>query len=204
MTLAAENPGAGEAVSELMKKPGMRVSIGHSRPTRAEFEAALTRGASSVTHLFNGMSGLGHRDPGLAAWALLDERVWCGLIADGAHVAPEMLDLAFRVAGDRITLVSDSVAWRNSNLGSTFVDGVPRLPDGTLAGSAITLGRSIDVCVDAGVPWFDALRAASSNVADFLGLDDRGHLAQGRRADIVAFAEDRELAGVWTAGRRVR
>jgi N-acetylglucosamine-6-phosphate deacetylase len=115
-----------------------------------------------------------------------------------------MLDLAFRVAGDRITLVSDSVAWRNSNLGSTFVDGVPRLPDGTLAGSAITLGRAIDVCVDAGVPWFDALRAASSNVADFLGLDDRGHLAQGRRADIVAFAESREMVGVWTAGRRVR
>lgn len=204
MTLAAENPGATDAVTELMKKTGMRVSIGHSRPSRSEFEAALARGASSVTHLFNGMSGLGHRDPGLAAWALLDDRVWCGLIADGVHVAPEMIALAFRLAGDRITLVSDSVAWRASGLGATIIDGAPRLPDGTLAGSAITMGQAIEVCVTAGVPWFEALRAASSNVADFLGLDDRGHVQRGRRADLVAFDDNRELTAVWTAGERVR
>lgn len=204
ITLAAENPGAADAVTELMKKSGMRVSIGHSRPRRSEFEAMLARGASSVTHLFNGMSGLGHRDPGLAAWAMLDDRVWCGLIADGVHVAPEMIALAFRLAADRITLVSDSVAWQASGLGATVIDGAPRLPDGTLAGSAITMGQSIEMCVAAGVPWFDALRAASCNVADYLGLDDRGHVQPGRRADLVAFDDNRRLTAVWTAGEQVR
>ncbi len=202
VTVAAENRGIAAAVASLASRD-VRVSIGHSRPTRDQYEVVVESGATSVTHLFNAMSGLDHRRPGLAAWALLDERLWCGLIADGVHVAPEMIELAFRAA-DRITLVTDSVGWRADGARARLVDGAPRLPDGTLAGSALSMDDAIDVCSRAGVPWSRAVDAATSNVADFLGLADRGRIGVGLRADLVAFDSERELVGVWSLGERVR
>lgn len=203
ITVAAENPGIADSSSALVSR-GVRVSIGHSRPDRRQYEDMVERGATSVTHLFNAMSGLDHRRPGLAAWALLDDRLWCGLIADGVHVAPEMIALAFRLAADRITLVTDSVGWRTDGTRVRLVDGAPRLADGTLAGSALSMDEAIRRCVESGVPWSSAIDAATANVADFLGLADRGRVANGQRADLVAFDDDHQLVGVWSLGERVR
>ena len=202
VTVAAENEGVEVLIEELASQ-GTRVSIGHSRPTRRQFDRAVVRGASAITHLFNAMSGLDHRQPGLATWALLDDALWCGLIADGVHVAPDMIALAFRVCSHRITLVTDSVAWRSAGSRAELLDGAPRLSDGTLAGSSTTMVDSIANCVAAGVPWAEALRAASANVADFLGLADRGRIEIGRRADFTAFDDRHRLVGVWSAGARV-
>ncbi|MEY4360929.1 MAG: hypothetical protein RL391_235 [Actinomycetota bacterium] len=202
MTVAAENEGVGAVVEELTTR-GVRVSIGHSRPTRREFEHAVALGASAVTHLFNAMSGLDHRQPGLAAWALLHEGLWCGLIADGVHVSPEMIALAFRLSSPRITLVTDSVAWKTQESRTEIRDGAPRLADGTLAGSSTTMLDSIATCVRAGVSWTAAIHAATANVADFLGMSDRGRIDIGRRADFTAFDDRRQLTGVWSAGDRV-
>lgn len=203
VTIAAENEGVVDCLEPLTSR-GVRVSIGHSRPDRRQFEAVVDGGATSVTHLFNAMSGLDHRHPGLAAWALLEDRLWCGLIADGVHVAPELISLAFRLAPDRVTLVTDSVGWRVDGSRTQLVDGAPRLSDGTLAGSALNMDQAIRNCVKAGVPWPIAIDAATLNVAAFLGLDDRGRIEVGRRADLVAFDSNRETMGVWSLGERVR
>ncbi|MFM8648372.1 MAG: N-acetylglucosamine-6-phosphate deacetylase [Actinomycetota bacterium] len=203
VTVAAENPGITDCVKALSER-GVRVSIGHSRPDRRQFGSAVECGATSVTHLFNAMSGLDHRRPGLAAWAMLEDRLWCGLIADGVHVAPEMIALTFRMAAERITLVTDSVGWRVDGSRTRLVDGAPRLTDGTLAGSALSMDEAIRVCVNAGVPWSSAVVAATTNVADFLGLADRGRIEVGRRADLVAFDSGYEMVGVWSLGERVR
>ncbi|MBU3689027.1 MAG: N-acetylglucosamine-6-phosphate deacetylase [Acidimicrobiales bacterium mtb01] len=206
MTIAPESPGASWAIATLTAR-GVRCSLGHSRPTAVEFALGRSAGARAVTHLFNAMSGVDHRDPGLATWALLDDALTLGLIADGVHVHPDVIALAFRSAGDRIALVSDSVGW---TAGAAFAGGVeiregaPRLGDGTLAGTNLTLDRAVRVCVQAGVPAETALLAASCHPAALMGLDDRGSIEPGRRADLVALDADLCVAAVWLEGRRVR
>ena len=202
MTIAAESPGATNAIRELAAK-GVRCSLGHSRPSRSEYVQARTAGAVSVTHLFNAMSGIDHREPGLATWALLDDSMFLGLIADSVHVHPDVLALAFRNALERIVLVSDSVGW-NATPGVELRDGAPRLADGTLAGSALTLDSAVRHCVAAGVAPESALLAASRNPARLMGLHDRGLVAAGQRADLVGLDDDLNVVAVWLDGRRVR
>lgn len=202
MTIAPESRGSSQAIASLTAR-GVRCSLGHSRPTDVEFAIARSSGASAVTHLFNAMSGVEHRDPGLATWALLDDGLTLGLIADGVHVHPDVIALAFRTAGDRIALVSDSVGWSVVS-GVAVRDGAPRLPDGTLAGTNLTLDRAVRVCVESGVSPEVALLAASRNPASLMGRDDRGAIEPGRRADLVALDRDLRVAAVWLEGSRVR
>lgn len=207
LTIAAEalaaDRGIGERALDRLGAGGIVVSIGHSRPHRAEYDFAVDNGAGAVTHLFNAMSGTHHREPGLAAWALIDERVHCGLIADGVHVAPEMVALAFAAAPDRITVVSDQVAM-GSDSSVRLVDGAPRRTDGTIAGSVGTASRALAVATSAGVDRHRVLRSMSTTPAAMLGLHDRGVIEHGRRADLVGFDEVGRLVGVWMDGRRVR
>jgi N-acetylglucosamine-6-phosphate deacetylase len=207
VTLGAEQPLAAEA-ARLLRSRGVTVSIGHSRPApdvvEQRVEEVVGAGAGMVTHLFNAMSGVHHRQPGLAALALTDERLALGLIADGTHVHPRVINLVFRAAADRVVLVTDAVAWRAGTAGSTslaLVDGVPRLPDGTLAGSALTMDAAIRTCVhQAGVPLAAAVAAASTHPARVLGLADRGRIEVGCRADLVALDEDLLVAATWVGG----
>lgn len=193
VTLAAEQPRAAEACAQLATR-GITVSIGHSAPDRGEWEKTLDAGATMVTHLFNGMSGVHHRDGGLALWALTDERVVCGLIADGHHVSDDAVRLAFAAAGDRVTLVSDSVAWASTWAQSrnvTIADGVAALPDGTLAGSSTSLlGCVRHAVIDVGLPVADVLRAATSRPAARVGRPDLGVIVSGRSCDVIALDED--------------
>jgi N-acetylglucosamine-6-phosphate deacetylase len=203
MTLAPEQRHAAEAV-RLLRDRGILVSLGHTTATADEFAAAVDAGASMVTHLFNAMTGLHHREPGVAAAALTTPGLGASIIADGVHVHPTMLRLAFQVLGDRAVLVTDAVAWRAGSVGPVglaLVDGAPRLPNGTLAGSAVTMDESIRVMVrSAGVDLAAAVGAASTTPARLLGLFDRGSIEPGLRADLVALGEDLEVVRTWVGG----
>lgn len=205
MTLGAEQPLAAAAIAALVAA-GCLVSVGHTRADEAEFDAAVVAGARLTTHLFNGMSGSHHRTPGVAVFALTNPAVSASLIADGIHVHPRVLRLAFQALGpERAVLVTDSVAWRSGRVGEIGMalrDGAPRLPDGTLAGSTVTMDAAIRVCVSAGVPLEHALRAASTNPAALLACADRGSIAPGQRADMVAFTPTLRIEQVWVAGER--
>ena len=208
VTIAAEIPGAADA-ARLLAERDVVVSIGHSTPSGDDIEAMVDAGATMVTHLFNGMSGVHHRSPGLASYALVDDRLTVGLIADLVHVHPTALSLAFRAKpADRIVLVTDAVAWRRGAVGRIVMslqDGAPRLADGTLAGSAVTMDQAVRNLVhECGLPLAAVIRAASTNPARLLGCTDRGVIAAGRRADLVALDADLRVAAVWLAGEQVR
>jgi N-acetylglucosamine-6-phosphate deacetylase len=206
VTLAAEQHDATRAIAELVAR-GVLVSIGHSTADLNEFDAAVSAGARLVTHLFNGMSGVHHRDPGVAVFALTSPTVSASLIADNVHVHPRVLRLAAQALGDqRMVLVTDAVAWRAGTVGEIGIelrDGAPRLPNGTLAGSALTMDGAVRNCVAAGIDLRRALDAASSTPARLLALSDRGAIRVGARADLVALTSHLEVEQVWIAGEAV-
>jgi N-acetylglucosamine-6-phosphate deacetylase len=202
-TLGPEQRGTALAIDAL-RAQGVVVSVGHSTADDGQLDAAVAHGATLVTHLFNGMSGMHHRSPGVAAWTLTHPTISASIIADGIHVHPRMLRLAFNVLGpDRIVLVTDAVAWRAGSLGPidiTLADNAPRLPDGTLAGSAVTMDAAVRTCVAAGIPLEAALTAASSNPARLLGLHDRATIDIGMRADLVGLSATLDVESAWVAG----
>ncbi len=206
VTLGAEQRLAGAAIEWLVRR-GVLVSLGHTAAGDHDLDRAVVHGASMVTHLFNGMSGLHHRAPGVVAWVLTHPTMCASIIADGVHVHPRMVRLAFQVLGpDRVVLVTDSVAWRRGGIGPIgfeVFDGAPRLPDGTLAGSALTMDAAIRTSVAAGVALETALTAASANPARLLGLDDRGTIEIGKRADLVGMSGAGTVTAVWVAGEPV-
>jgi len=207
VTLGAELADA-EAAIRLLSDAGRLVSLGHTTATAEQVDAAAVAGARLATHLFNGMSGVHHRDPGVATFVMTNHQLSASLIADGVHVHPRVLALAWRALGpDRAVLVTDAVGWRAGNVGSVGIelrDGAPRLGDGTLAGSALTMDGAVRQCVAAGIELHDVVRAASSNPARLLGLPDRGVIAVGHRADLVALSPTLDVEQVWVAGEPVR
>lgn len=201
VTLAAEQEHAPEAIRVLNDK-NICVSLGHSQPTYDQFNAGLLAGARMVTHLFNGMSGVHHREDGLALMALTSDAVVAGLIADMVHCSPAAVALAFRAKPDgSIVLVSDSIAWQSEWATARHVhveNGAPRLPNGTLAGSSSTLAQCIANTVrTAGVPLQSALRAATSAPASVVGLSDAGHITVGKSADVVALDASLSVVKTW-------
>lgn len=193
VTLAPELAGAADVVRLLVDR-GVLVSLGHSTAGLEASLASTEAGARLVTHLFNGMGPLHHREPGLLGAALSDDRLTPSLIADGVHVHPAALRAAARAKGwGGWILVTDAVAWRDGRLDDRgelrvqVVDGAPRLADGTLAGSALTMDAAIRrMVVEAGIPLAEVVAAATSTPARLLGLGDRGRLVPGCRADLVA------------------
>ncbi len=194
---------------------GVIVSLGHAEASAEEARAAFAAGASAATHLFNAMSQLSSRAPGLVGAALADPTVVCGLIADGHHVHDTAMRAAFNAKGaGGIALVSDAMppaaggppvfalqGRRMTRAGGRLVD-----ENGTLAGAAITMLDAVRYVVRTlGLPLVDALRMATSTPARLLRLDGRiGRLAPGLRADLVHLSGDLGLAGVWIGGRRER
>ncbi len=205
VTLAPEVPHGLDAIA-LLKARGVLVSLGHSAATVDQSLAGVDAGARLVTHVFNGMSGLHHREPGLVGAALTDDRVAVSLIADGVHVHPAAIAVAFRCKPrGRVLLVTDAVAWRGPHRGSVAVtnDGTAaRLADGTLAGAVIGLDVAVaNVVHRSGVPIEDAVFAAATAPADLLGLTDRGRLRPGAHADVVALDDDLRCRATWVGGR---
>ncbi|MGV8984748.1 MAG: N-acetylglucosamine-6-phosphate deacetylase [Cypionkella sp.] len=193
---------------------GVLVSLGHSDCTLATAQAYAGAGAAMVTHLFNAMSPLTHRAPGLVGAALDDGRLSVGLIADGFHVEDTALRLALRAkAGPGpVFLVSDAMCTVGSDLSGFVLNGRQifrsggrlTLADGTLAGADIALIDAVRHVHQAlGLPLEVALQLASGAPAAALGLTDRGHLRPGARADFVLLEPDIRAAATWIDGNRV-
>ena len=208
VTLAPERVPSG-FIAQLVKA-GVLVSLGHSMATYDETRAALVEGLTGFTHLFNAMRPLGSRDPGPVAAALETRTAFFGMIVDGMHVDPAVLRLALRgmahpmlvtdamppVGGSKSTfmLYGEEIAVRDSRCAKA---------DGTLAGSALDMASAVRNCVELlGVPLTKALRFASAEPAQFLGLEaELGRLAPGYRADLVAFDPgSMRIHATWVAG----
>jgi N-acetylglucosamine-6-phosphate deacetylase len=219
MTLAPERAGARELIAEL-ESAGIRASFGHSRATAAEARNALTRRDSvpfGVTHLYNAMTGLHHRDPGLASLALTHDTLVVELIGDLAHVGPEAIDLALRARGPAgLALVSDALAGAGTGCGvfhnrgrehhvhggAAWYPATAELPE-RLAGSATGQLEAIRRLVAAGVVSLaDALTMATLAPARGLGIEaECGQLRVGARADLIVLeAASLALTCVFVAG----
>jgi N-acetylglucosamine-6-phosphate deacetylase len=204
VTLAPEADPRGELTRMLVAR-GVSVALGHSHATFEQAAAAADAGATVVTHLFNGMGSLHHREPGLAGAALTDPRLTPTIIADCVHVHPAVLSAVF-AAKPGVAIVSDTVATHPGadTAGVREVDGAARLPDGTLAGSIVPLDRGVANVVALGVPLRRAVAMATEIPARLIGCHDRGRLAAGARADLVALdPRDASVRAVWFGGRAV-
>lgn len=198
LTLAPELRGA-SALIRVARKRGVVVAAGHTAATYGEARAAFDGGVRLVTHLFNAMRPLRHRDPGIVAASLQDPRITVSLIADLVHVDPAILQLVFATKPwDRIALITDAIAaagtpGRTSRLATRRlrVTDAPRLPDGTLAGSVLGMDQAVRNAVHLGVPLRAAVGMASTVPAGLLRRRDLGVIAPGARADFVLF--DRRL-----------
>jgi N-acetylglucosamine-6-phosphate deacetylase len=190
---------------------GIIVSIGHAEATAEEAQAAFAAGASAVTHLYNAMSQLGHRQPGLVGAALADPGIFCGFIADGHHVHETAARAAFNAKGaDGIALISDAMPpaaggpklFRLEGRRVTQVGTRLTLDDGTLAGAAITLMDAVRYATRTlGIDLADALKMATLTPARLLRVDDRiGRLKPGYRADLVHLGGDLSVRGTWIGG----
>jgi N-acetylglucosamine-6-phosphate deacetylase len=190
---------------------GLRVAAGHSDATAAEIGRAVDHGISGVTHLFNAMSQLNAREPGLVGAALLDERLFAGIICDGVHADHASLRIAFRCKGpDRLMLVTDAMPLVGTNEAQFMLQGrlitlrENRLtgPDGTLAGAHLTMIEAVRNAVSLlQISLVDALIMASRTPAAFLGLEgELGRIAPGYRADLVAFDANFDVVGTWIGG----
>jgi N-acetylglucosamine-6-phosphate deacetylase len=196
VTLAPELPGALEAITELTAR-GVVVALGHTDATYDDALRAAEAGARLVTHVFNAMTPLGHRQPGLPGAALTLDALTPAVIGDGVHVHPAILGLVLRTG--TAVLVSDSVAWERGGLVTD--GGAARLADGTLAGSMITLAGAVKIAVEqAGVALGTALTAATATPAALLGCADRGRLVAGARADVVELDGGLQPCRVWVGG----
>jgi N-acetylglucosamine-6-phosphate deacetylase len=194
---------------------GLRVSAGHSDATSMQIEQAANRGVTGVTHLFNAMSQLTAREPGVVGAALNDERLFAGIICDGLHVDPSSLRVAIRCKGrDRLMLITDAMPLVGTDVRHFLLQGrritlqETRLtgPDGTLAGAHLTMMQAVRHAVALlGVGIADALTMASRTPATFLGLESHlGAIAPGYRADLVAFSGKFEVIETWVAGQPSR
>jgi len=201
---------SGEVIQGLVRS-GLRVSAGHTEAKAGELISAVERGLSGVTHLFNAMSQMMAREPGVVGVAMADERLFAGIIPDGICVSPMNLKTAFRAIGrDRLMIVTDamptSAGTRSSFLLQgrriTLEDGRLTNEHGTLAGAHLTMNEAVANCLammEVGLE--DALAMASLTPARFLGLEgELGRIAAGWRADLVALDERINIHRTWIAG----
>lgn len=200
MTLAPEC--CSDAVITRLMKAGVVVSAGHSNATYEQAQRGFHLGIPACTHLYNAMSGLQHRAPGLVG-AIFDSNAVSSIVPDGIHVDDAALRIAKQIMGRRLFLITDAVTEYQSDT-YTYVFEKDRYvtSDGTLAGSCLTMLKSVQRCVDfAGIPLEEALRMAGSYQADLLGSSQRlGYLKAGAQADFVVFDAAFGLRGMVLEG----
>lgn len=212
VTMAPELPGALAAAAQFAVA-GVRVSLGHTTDDGNATRELLGSfgGTASFTHLFNAMGGIQARSPGVAGTALLDQGSYAELIFDRQHVHDDVLRLALHCKGKRLMFVTD--AMRAAGLGDgptelggqavTVSAGRAQLADGTLAGSVLTMDQAFRNALAIGLSLEQAVSLTSTAAASYLGLADRGQLAEGQRADLVVLDGDLNVEQVWVTGRRL-
>lgn len=194
---------------------GVRISLGHSAAGYGDATAMIGAGAHMVTHLFNAMSPLGHREPGVVGAALESGSVYAGLIADGYHIDPATMAIAIRAkkGPGKIFLVTDAMSTIGSDLTAITLNGrtITRaggrltLEDGTLAGADIDMMSSVRVLINSvGLGLEEALRMASLYPAEAMGVSHtHGCLKAGSRADFVQLTPGLDVQEVWIGGNSV-
>jgi N-acetylglucosamine-6-phosphate deacetylase len=213
MTLAPELPGALDAITQLTDA-GVRVAVGHSTANYKQSKEAFDRGATILTHVFNGMAAIHHRDPGPVIAAFDDLRVTIELVLDGVHVDPSVARMSFLAAAGRIALVTDAMAAAgfhdgDYSLGSLNVavrDGLAMLRGTTtIAGSTLTQDVALRCAIEkSGVSPQSAIEALTLTPAKAIGLgDSHGLLAEGYAADAVALSDSWHVERVWAAGDEI-
>ncbi len=208
VTLAPEIAGHIEIIAEMAAR-GVRVQLGHSLATYDDAVAALRHGACGFTHLFNAMSPLHHRNPGLVG-AALAHADYAEIIPDLLHVHPGAIRAALR-AIPHLYVVTDSTSATGMpdgeyRLGSQHVTkclGGVRLADGTLAGSTLTMDQALRNLVSLGLPIADVSNRMSRFAADYLGIADRGRIARDAWADLVVLDRDLNLVATCVEGEPV-
>ena len=203
--IAPEQPGGLAFIREV--KDLCAVSIAHTTANYDQAKESFDAGITHATHLFNAMSGLHHRDPGVVGAVFDDSRVYAELICDGFHIHPAVLRAAFQVLGDRALVISDSMRANGMpegepfDLGGQMVtvrEGKATLADGTIAGSVSNLHQEVKNLVRFGIPLEQAVKAASLIPARSIGLEEEiGSIAPGKRADLVVLDENLDIVAVY-------
>ena len=207
MTVAPELSGAGAVIRRLLER-GVVVSAGHTNATAEEAHAAFDLGLSTVSHLFNAMRPFRSRDPGIIGVALTRPDVSVQLIVDGHHLADETVRLVWAAAGGRVALVTDATAGASIGggtyqLGDVEIEvagGVPTREDGVLAGTVLTMIDAVRNLNALGIPFEQAIAAATSVPARIVGRPDLGVLEQGAPADVVVLDDRLEITNVFCGG----
>ena len=209
VTMAPEK--AAKGTIKALANKGVLVCAGHTAGNYAHIQSAIDEGLRGFTHLFNAMSPMTHREPGVAGAAMADDTTWCGLIADGYHVHPAVLKVAIHAkATGKIMLVTDAMPTvgaddKRFTLGGEEIiasEGRCALSDGTLAGSDLDMISAVKNCVEmVGLDLGEALRMASLYPAEFLKLDDKmGRIAPGYQADMILFDDAFNVSRSWING----
>jgi N-acetylglucosamine-6-phosphate deacetylase len=210
VTLAPEKENGYEFIKYLSENDVI-ASIGHSDATYGQMAVAVKAGATHVTHLFNGMRGIHHRDPGVAGAALLFDELKIEIIADGIHVVPEMIDLSMRAKGtDGVILITDSMRAKCLKNGTydlggqevSVANGKALLADGTLAGSILKMKDSLKNMMEfSHISLEEAVKLASENPAKQLKMFNRkGSIAEGKDADLVILDENYDVSMAYCRG----
>nr|WP_309101342.1 N-acetylglucosamine-6-phosphate deacetylase [Fredinandcohnia onubensis] len=211
VTLAPEEPGGLELTAHL-KNTGVVASIGHSDAVYDEVEAAIKAGVSHATHLFNGMRGIHHREPGVAGAVLLHDEVKCEMIVDGIHIAPKMVKFAYKVKGRKGSiLVTDAMRAKCLGAGTydlggqeVIVNGERAvLKDGTLAGSILKLNDAVrNMMKFADCSLQDITQMTAVNPAKQINVFDRkGSIKAGKDADVVIVNDQLEVIMTFCRGK---
>lgn len=205
VTLAPEIEGAPELLAELTRR-GVVASLGHSQASEQQVREGVERGISHATHLYNAMGPMHHREPGVAAHVLSEDRMSCDLICDGAHVHPTMVRLAAAVARDRLMLISDRVDLPRRPHEPEPAPGHERGPnireDGVIVGSRLTLDAAVrNARAFSAMTLPEAVAACTLRPAKLLGMEaERGTLRAGARADFALLDEAGRVVETWLGG----
>ncbi|HZK40291.1 MAG TPA: N-acetylglucosamine-6-phosphate deacetylase, partial [Atribacterota bacterium] len=213
VTIAPEMPGAIGLIKYLYKQ-GIIASAGHTNATYVQTQAGIKVGLSHVTHTFNAMRGLHHREPGVVGAALTSPELTVEIIADGIHIHPVVIKILIKAReNEKIVLITDAMRAAGLKEGTydlggqevIVTKGQARLKDGTLAGSVLTMDKAVKNMVSkVGVPLAKAIQMASFNPAKSIGIDDKkGSLEPGKDADIVILNKNLETELTIVAGKIV-
>ncbi len=212
MTVAPENIGSEKLIKYAVEK-GITISMGHTNATYDESMSAIKAGASQATHTFNAMRALNHREPGVIGAALTEDSVKCEMICDYVHLHPATVKMIYKIKGaDKINMISDSghaagmnvTEFEADGLMRYVKDGVVRLADGTIAGSAKTMADGVKNLITDGIPIEDVAKMASFNPAKSLKLENTiGSIAVGKTADLAILDENYNVVSTYIDGKAV-